>query len=94
MEALEDGDNLLLRPRVSPVVPPLGAVASDWGAIGSLGVLDSLLCKFPILQEVPEQHKGAWAATRGEVLARWDGRRLSRRPTGHSCGWDFSPRPC
>ena len=43
-------------------------MAPDWGAIDSLGAWDSFLCKFPMLQEVPEQHKGAW----GEVLARWE----------------------
>ena len=72
MEALEEGELLLLEPRVSPVVPPPGAVAPDWGAIDSLGAWDSFLCKFPMLQEVPEQHKGAWAAAWGEVLARWE----------------------
>ena len=72
MEALEEGELLLLEPRVSPVVPPPGAVAPDWGAIDSLGAWDSFLCRFPMLQEVPEQHKGAWAAAWGEVLARWE----------------------
>ena len=37
MEALEEGQSLFLGPRVSPMVPPPGAVAPDWGAIDSLG---------------------------------------------------------
>ena len=73
MEPFEEGENLLLWARVSHVVPPPSAEAPGWAAIDSSGAWDYFLCKFPMLQEVPEQHKGAWAAAWGEVLARWEG---------------------
>ena len=62
MEPLDEAEHLILEPRVSPVVPPPGTVAPEWAAINSLGAWDSFLCRFLVLQEVPEQHKGAWAA--------------------------------
>ena len=34
-------------------------------------VLKLLSCAFPLLQEVPEQHKGAWAKAHVDVLRRW-----------------------
>ena len=54
------------------MVPPPGTVSPGWAAIDSLGAWDSFLCRFLVLQEVPEQHKGAWAAARREVLMRWE----------------------
>ena len=63
---MDEGEQLLLGPRVHPTVPPPGEVAPGWQAIDSLGSWDSFFCKFPVLQEVPEQHKGAWAQAWGE----------------------------
>ena len=42
-----------------------------WRVIDLLGAEDSFRCSFPLLQEVPEQHKGAWAKAFAEVLRRW-----------------------
>ena len=67
-----EGEQLHLRDRVSPVVPPPGDIGPGWLAIDRLGAWDSFLCRFPMLEEVPEQHKGAWAAAWGEVLTRWE----------------------
>ena len=64
MEEVE-GEQLQLRDRVSPVVLPPGDIGPCWLAIDRLGVWDSFLCRFPVLEEVPEQHKGTWAAAIG-----------------------------
>ena len=61
MEEVE-GEQLHLRYRVLPVVPPPGDIGPVWLAIDRLGTWDSFLCRFPVLEEVPEQHKGPWAA--------------------------------
>ena len=31
--------------------------------------MESFLCRFPVIQDVPEQHKGAWASAYSQVLA-------------------------
>ena len=69
---LDEGERLLLGPRVDPQVPEEGEVAPGWAAIDSLGAWDTFLCKFAVLQEVPEQHKGAWAHAWVQVLRRWE----------------------
>ena len=72
-EAQHDGrERLLLGPQVDPQVPKDGEVAPGWAAIDSLGAWDTFLCKFAVLQEVPEQHKGAWAHAWVQVLRRWE----------------------
>ena len=53
MEALKEGEQLFFKARVPPVVPPPGAVVPGWAAKVSLGTWESLLCRFPVLQEVP-----------------------------------------
>ena len=58
---------------MDPQVPEDGEVAPGWAAIDSLGAWDTFLCKFAVLQEVPEQHKGAWADAWVQVLRRWEG---------------------
>ena len=68
----EEDEQLLLGPRVCPTDSPPGEVATGWQAIDSLGAWDFFLCKFPVLQEVPQGHLSTWAAAWGEVLARWE----------------------
>ena len=69
----EEGERLMLGPRVSPpVLPPTNTEALGWAAIAKLGAWDSFLSKFAVLEEVPEQHKGAWAGAWVEVLRRWE----------------------
>ena len=91
MEEEEEGKQLLLSSRVSPTVPPIGEVAPGWQAIDSLGAWDSFLCKFPVLQEVPEQHKGAWEGALGEVLARWEQAESELETTRALMGLGFLP---
>ena len=68
---------LYLADRVNPEVPPpigeLVGIRDIWYSIRSVGAWDSFLCRSPMLQGVPEQHKGAWAAAWGQVLTRWEG---------------------
>lgn len=109
MEEEEEGKQLLLSSRVSPTVPPIGEVAPGWQAIDSLGAWDSFLCKFPVLQEVPEQYKGDWDSFlckfpllqevpgKGPWGRCWPGgsrQSQSWRPPGPSWGWASSPRLC
>ena len=64
----------LLTGRALPDLPPPTRVEEEgdgWRAIHRLGALDSFLCTFPLLQEVPEQHKSAWARAHGTILRRW-----------------------
>ena len=76
-EQIQDGERLLLEDRVSPAVPlPSLENATQklgWVAIDTVGAWESFLCRFSVLEEVPQQHKGAWAAAWGHMLARWDG---------------------
>ena len=53
---------------ISPAAEP----SPGWEAVDRLGAWQSFLCQFPVLQEVPEQHKGAWAGAWVEVLGRWE----------------------
>ena len=48
-----------------PVLP------DGWDAIDRLGAELSFRCRFSLLQEVPEQHKGAWAQGWVKVLRKW-----------------------
>ena len=68
----EVGDMLELTGRVTPLVPPPSAhhEGQSWAAIDKVGAWESFLCRFPVLEQVPEQHKGAWAAAWGQVLTR------------------------
>jgi hypothetical protein len=63
-----------LRDRSSPPFPlPVapGADTAGWKAVDRVGAFDSFLVQFTMLQEVSEQHKGAWAGAYSEVLTRW-----------------------
>ena len=63
-----------LRDRSSPPVPlPVapGADTEGWKAVDRVGAFDSFLVEFTMLQEISEQHKGAWAGAYTEVLTRW-----------------------
>ena len=62
-----------LRGRTQPQVPQAAGEGADvigWRAIDRLGGWDSFLVECRMLQEVPEQHKGAWANAWTEVLRK------------------------
>ena len=70
----EDEGRFVLHGRDNPAVPlprqlPVGA--TSWEAINRLGGWKSFLVEFPMLEEVPEQHKGAWTLAWSESLRRW-----------------------
>ena len=70
----QDEEVFDLRDRSSPPVPlPVapGADTEGWKAVDRVGAFDSFLVEFTMLQEVSEQHKGAWAGAYTEVLTRW-----------------------
>ena len=53
--------------------PVPGAGDEDgWEAISRLGALDSFLVKFPMLKDIPEQHKGHFAKAFTHILQKWD----------------------
>ena len=63
-----------LQNRSRPPVPhpvPAGEATEGWNAVDRVGAFDSFLVEFTMLQEVSEQHKGAWAGAYVEVLTRW-----------------------
>ena len=49
----------------------IGEAGDGWRAIDQLGAEVSFHCSFPMLQEVPDQHKSAWAQAYSEVLRQW-----------------------
>ena len=67
--------------RVDPVVPgPLGQVRQDddgWGEIDKLGAWDCALSPFPAIEEIPTQHREAWALAMAKV----------RKNLGGAGGW-------
>ena len=72
----EHEEVLLLNGRFTPDFPPPRQVAEEtcvdgFDVIDRLGAEAAFLCGFPLLQEVPEQHKAAWAKAHAEVLRRW-----------------------
>ena len=90
----EEGEQLLLRPRVLPVVPPPGDMAPSWAAIDSLGGWDSFLCKFPCCRRCQSNTRAPGHRPGGRCCpggSRWS---QSRRPPGPSCGWASWPRRC
>ena len=68
------GDMLELQGREQPDVPePVQADAANldgWKAIDRLGGWVSFLVEFRMLEEIPEQHKGAWPNAWMEILSR------------------------
>lgn len=74
-ESEEVDDRFLLVGRDLPQLPlPTLRVRDDgegWRAIDLLGAEESFRCSFPLLQKIPEQHKGAWTKAFCEVLRRW-----------------------
>ena len=80
-------ENKLISIRVDPVVPgPLGQVRQDddgWGEIDKLGAWDCALSPFPAIEEIPTQHREAWALAMAKVHRKiWevqeDGEELDR----------------
>ena len=69
----QQGDMLELQDRAQPEVPQPVAAGQDqvgWKAIDRLGGWRSFLVECRMLEEVPEQHKGAWANAWCEVLRK------------------------
>ena len=67
----QQADLLVLQGRAQPEVPQPVAVGHDqvgWKAIDRLGGWSSFLVECRMLEEVPEQHKGAWANAWCEIL--------------------------
>ena len=59
-----------VRPDVPPALPQ-GPSTQGWEAIRRLGGWQAFLVDCPMLDEVPEQHKGAWCVAWVESLKRW-----------------------
>ena len=63
-----------LADRLSPLVPePTLAVDTDeygWGLIDQVGGWQAFLCEFPVLEEIPSQHKSVWTWAWGFVLEK------------------------
>ena len=61
--ALEEPEQVMIEERVRPQVPaeePLGPSTEGWESIRRLGGWKAFLVDCPMLEEVNEQHKGAW----------------------------------
>ena len=60
-----------LREKVDPVVPgPLPSVQeheTGWGEIDRLGVWECVLSPFSAIEEIPAQHREAWAMAMDKV---------------------------
>ena len=60
-----------LQDRIDPIVPgPLPSVRQDengWGEIDRLGVWECALSSFPAIEEIPAQHREAWALAMDKV---------------------------
>ena len=67
---------VLLAPYLDPPIPgPSPVPAADgrgWNSIDSLGALESLLCQFGMLAEVPFQFEAGWRRAWETVLLSWD----------------------
>ena len=76
MEPAVVSDTFSLTDRVLPPLPQpslnfVPSNADGWDAIDRLGADISFRCQVPLLQEVPEQHKGTWTCAYSQVLRRW-----------------------
>ena len=74
MAGTDEQDRFLLGGRANPELPLPRFVADEeegWKFIDRLGAEASFLCSFPLLQEIPDQHKSQWANAVGNVLHRW-----------------------
>ena len=74
-----------LHDRVDPEVPgPLPAVHEEeegWGEIDRLGVWDCVLSPFQAIEEIPDQHRGAWAIAMDKVHRRvWEAEESGEMP--------------
>ena len=67
-------EGLSLQERERPVVPPAedqGPATQGWESIRRLGGWKAFLVECPMLEEISEQHKGAWCTAWSESLRRW-----------------------
>ena len=73
-EEHEEEERFHLNDRVHCTVPPpmvLVEGTTSWESINKLGGWDAFLVGFPMLEEIPEQHKGVWSSDWSESLRRW-----------------------
>ena len=73
-DAEDDGERLKLADRGRPSMPGPRVVVegeSNWKAIHRLGAWKSFQVQFPMLEEVPQQHRMAWKHAWVESLSRW-----------------------
>ena len=71
--ALEEPELVMIEERVRPQVPaeePPGPSTQGWESIRKLGGWKAFLVECPMLEEVNEQHKGAWC-TAWALSLRW-----------------------
>ena len=71
---VSDDEHLILTDRVQPAYPSQDCLQSEglgWQSIDRIDPVSSFLCRFPLLQEVSEQHKGAWTQAHVQVLRKW-----------------------
>ena len=59
-----------MRPEVPPA-EPLGPSTQGWESIRRLGGWQAFLVNCPMLEEVYEQHKGAWCSAWSTSLRKW-----------------------
>ena len=59
-----------IRPPIPPAVAP-GPSTKGWESVRRVGEWQAFLVEFPMLEEVPEQHKGAWCTAWSTSLRRW-----------------------
>ena len=67
-------ENLPLEDRYHPSVPPPSEpnpADGGWASIRRLGGWKAFLVEFPMLEEISEQHKGAWCTAWKASLSRW-----------------------
>ena len=88
---------LSLHDRVDPVVPgPLLAVHEDvegWGEIDRLGVWECVLSPFQAMEEIPDQHRGAWALAMEKVHRRvWEAEESGEKLDRALKWWFFLPQ--
>ena len=69
-------------PDVSEPEEPPGLKPDGWDQVDAVGGWSAFLCKFRVLQYVPEQHSEMWGWAWGHVLRRIsgaEGKQLERR---------------
>ena len=86
-----------LQDRLDPIVPgPLPSVRQDedgWGEIDRLGVWECALSSFPAIEEIPVQHREAWALAMDKVHRRiWEAEEEGEELDRALKWWFFIPQ--